>query len=1661
MSFQFVQNRTNNHLTWVMVDSADFASRESAVSATTKIKIYGTLETATGVNFITSGTGSLTNDIVHVGVSATGVYHIALAKADLSDASAAWYDEYIVILSATGAAYETFIVEGVRTDTSAISNLLSNLSAIASDIYSALTLIQGASYLSDMASAVWTTPVGARVDSRLLLVQSRLSDLDSRLVSDVSDILSAIAAGGGTVTVSNISDIASAVWGFSARGLTTSLVTSSDLVSKVWAHATASDILSTVKQASSRVTLVQSRLSDLDSRLMSDVSDILSAIAAGGGTLTVSNISDIASAVWGVHWTGNSLASSFGSAFEKLLSHASDAMSAAQQGNSRALLVQSRLSDLDSRLMSDISDILSAIAAGGGTLTVSNISDIASAVWGLHWTGHSVASSFGSAFERLLSNTSDAMSAAQQGNSRILLVQSRLSDLDSRLVSDVSDIRSAIAAIPLTTLTVSDISDVASAVWANAVGARVDSRLLLTQSMASDAASAAQQGNSRVLVVQSRLSDLDSRLVSDVSDIRSAIATTPSAVWATALATKLVQLNPSDLSDLRSAITGVVATLSVSDISDIASAVWATPLATKLVQLNPSDLSDLRSAITGVVATLSVSDISDIASAVRATLVSDLSDILSAAVQTNSRVLVVQSRLSDLDSRLVSDVSDLRSAIATTPSAVWATALATKLVQLNPSDLSDLRSAITGVTATLSVSDISDIASAVWATPLATKLVQLNPSDLSDLRSAITGVVATLSVSDISDIASAVRATLVSDLSDILSAAVQTNSRVLLVQSRLSDLDSRLVSDVSDIRSAIATTPSAVWATALATKLVQLNPSDLSDLRSAIAGVTAAVSASDMSDIASRVWATAIGTRVDSRIALLQSTASDAASGVSDLRSLLTTTGILLDASTMSDLRSAITAGGGAVTVSNISDIASAVWAFHWTGNSLASSFGSAFEKLLSGASDAASAAQQANSRIALVQGASYLSDIASQVWAHTIGARVDSRIVLLQSTASDAASGVSDLRSLLTTTGILLDASTMSDIRSAITAGGGAVTVSNMSDIASAVWAFHWTGNSLASSFGSAFEKLLSGASDAASAAQQGNSRILLVQSRLSDLDSRLMSDVSDILSAIAVGGGTVTVSNISDIASAVWATPLATKLVQLNTSDLSDLRSAITAGPAGVLTVSDISDIASAVWATPLATKLVQLNPSDLSDLRSAITGVTAAVSASDMSDIASRVWATVIGTRVDSRIALIQSTASDAASGVSDLRSLLTTTGILLDASTMSDLRSAITAGGGAVTVSNISDIASAVWGFHWTGNSLASSFGSAFEKLLSGASDAASAAQQANSRVLLVQSRLSDLDSRLVSDVSDLRSAIATTPSAVWATALATKLVQLNPSDLSDLRSAMAAGGGGALTTSDISDIASAVWATPLATKLVQLNSSDLSDLRSAIAGVATTLSVSDISDIASAVRAIVASDLSDILSGVRQTNSRTLLVESDTSNIYSLLTAGVALDASTMSDLRSAIGGVTFTLGASELSDIASAVRTVVSSDLSDILSSARQGASRTLAVQGDTANIYSLLSDVGSDVQGMAGTVGTVYGLLSSLESDIQSRFPATIPELTGDPGATPTWVNQAALQYMWLKNSSKTTVSKRFLRAASGQVVLSAALADDSGSFVQGVLAE
>jgi uncharacterized protein YeeX (DUF496 family) len=493
---KFYKGRTNNHLTWVMVDATDFATPESALSAATKIKVYGKLRSATGVNFVSSGTGSLTNDIQHVGASVTGIYTIALAKADLSDASAAWYDQYIVNLSATGAAYQTLIIDG-GIDESSFSDILSNAYSAAAQANSRVLLVL--SNVSDVQSA-------------LTVVQSIVSDIRSHVSDLQSDFQSRVPK--AVATNSQLSDLHSDLRSVlivmsgvisDTHSLVSSAATTSDVVSaiEVAINSRLSDILSAAQQGNSRVLVVQSMVSDVDSALTSRfsdlqslvtttgvqlnasvMSDLRSAVAAVTVNLTASDISDIASAVAAAVTTITaSDISDIASRVDAVLaSRLSDILSAAQQTNSRVLLVQSHASDIysllsdvqsdfqsrvpkrvatDSQLSALTSDVLSAVAAGG--ISASDVSDIASAVVVV-----------------LASNLSDILSAAQQTNSRVLLNQSRVSDIYS-LLSDlhsdvgvlsgvVSDVSSAVNALP----TVSDIaSTVLSAAAVNPIHANI------------------------------------------------------------------------------------------------------------------------------------------------------------------------------------------------------------------------------------------------------------------------------------------------------------------------------------------------------------------------------------------------------------------------------------------------------------------------------------------------------------------------------------------------------------------------------------------------------------------------------------------------------------------------------------------------------------------------------------------------------------------------------------------------------------------------------------------------------------------------------------------------------------------------------------------------------------------------------------------------------------------------------------------------------------------------------------------------------------------------------------------------------------------------------------------------------------------------------------
>jgi tRNA threonylcarbamoyladenosine modification (KEOPS) complex Pcc1 subunit len=529
MSQDFVKGRTTNHLTWVMVDATDFGTPESALSAATKIKIYGKLRANDTVQFVSSGTGSLTNDIKHVGASVLGIYTIGLVKADLSDASAAWYDQYIISLSATGAAYQTLVVDG-GIDASALSALQSRMSDVQSylvamsgmlsDTHSAAIL--GASHASDAHSAaILAASAASDAHSATLIVQSRLSDLDSLLASHFSDLNSALVAMSGI---------------------------QSDIYSLL------SDLDSNFGSRVPKRVATDSQLSDVHSDLASKIAGITASVSA-------SDISDIASAVYVI-----------------LSSDVSDLLSRTTQINSRVLLNQSRISDVQSYLVAlsdQLSDAHSDLASkiGGITVTISasDVSDIASAVVAalpitsvvsdiysllsdLNSNFHSripkepaarsqlsdLSSDLLSYLTGLSGIVSDAHSAAAAGASRALLNQSRVSDIYSLLSDFESNFGSR---VPKRVATDSQLSDLHSDLLSYLVG---------LSGIASDAHSAAAAGASRALLNQSRTSDIYS-LLSDLHSDVAVMSGVVSDVYSNLAAG--VTVSASDMSDLRSAIT--------------------------------------------------------------------------------------------------------------------------------------------------------------------------------------------------------------------------------------------------------------------------------------------------------------------------------------------------------------------------------------------------------------------------------------------------------------------------------------------------------------------------------------------------------------------------------------------------------------------------------------------------------------------------------------------------------------------------------------------------------------------------------------------------------------------------------------------------------------------------------------------------------------------------------------------------------------------------------------------------------------------------------------------------------------------------------------------------------------------------------------------------
>jgi hypothetical protein len=296
----------------------------------------------------------------------------------------------------------------------------------------------------------------------------------------------------------------------------------------------------------------------------------------------------------------------------------------------------------------------------------------------------------------------------------------------------------------------------------------------------------------------------------------------------------------------------------------------------------------------------------------------------------------------------------------------------------------------------------------------------------------------------------------------------------------------------------------------------------------------------------------------------------------------------------------------------------------------------------------------------------------------------------------------------------------------------------------------------------------------------------------------------------------------------------------------------------------------------------------------------------------------------------------------------------------------------------------------------------------------ASDAASAAQQANSRVLLNQSRISDTYSMLSDFYSDFGSRVPKEmPSKSLVSdyhsdlksAVGAIVVTIGASDVSDIASAVIAGMT-TLTPSDISDIASAVWAygTRKITSLadVSLCASDLSDIRSAITAGGGALTDSNISDIASAVWAygtkevsLGASDLSDIVSGIIAggvaTQSKLGAVETSLLDTRSKLVV--------MSGIQSDIYSLLSDMDSNFQSRIPKEVASKsLLSDINSNLLSFLGGISDTLsAVYVDTTDISNVVSNIHADLANLSGIGSDIYSLLSDLNSNLDSRIPKEV----------------------------------------------------------------
>jgi hypothetical protein len=372
---------------------------------------------------------------------------------------------------------------------------------------------------------------------------------------------------------------------------------------------------------------------------------------------------------------------------------------------------------------------------------------------------------------------------------------------------------------------------------------------------------------------------------------------------------------------------------------------------------------------------------------------------------------------------------------------------------------------------------------------------------------------------------------------------------------------------------------------------------------------------------------------------------------------------------------------------------------------------------------------------------------------------------------------------------------------------------------------------------------------------------------SQLSDVGSNVLSylaGMSNTLSAVYVD--TADISNILSNTHADLA-----DLSSITSNIYSLLSSRVTKEVASKSLLSDVnSNLLSYLGGMSNILSAVYVDTADISNVLSNVHADLA-----DLSGIVSDFYSD-FGSRVPKEV-VSKSLMSDYHS---DLKSAIGNVSVTLGVSDISDIASAVAAGITTLGPSDISDIASAVWAYGTKEVSLGASDLSDIRSVvlsLSGMlSDAHSAAAQANSRVLVAQSSISDIyslmsdfnsnfDSRVPKEVasksllSDVNSNLLSYLGGISDTLSA---VYVDTAGISDILSNVHG------DLADLSSIGSNIYSL-----LSDLNSNLDSRIPKEVANASQLLLMkSNLSDIESAIDAqdvVLASQFSDILSGVTE------------------------------------------------------------------------------------------------------------------------------------------------------------------------------------------------